>query len=121
MKARALLGTCTMVLLVACDTAPEPPWGEMLIARFDVPECSDIKPLRMAGSREGDVRKVVREYHADDLCLSALGRSVRTFDFTKVRPGTYVAHREEEWTERLVLGVQEAGSETNVYWEELNP
>ena len=110
-----------MLLLAACDTASEPPLEEMLVARFDVPECSDIEPLRMAGSREGDLRKVVREYNANESCLSALGRSVRTLDFNEERPGTYVAQREEDWTERLVLGAQESGSEANVYWEELNP
>ena len=121
MKKRALLGSCVMLFLAACDTAFQPAFDEMLVARFDVPECSEIQPLRMAGSREGNLRKVVREYSADETCLSALARSVRTFDFKEERPGTFVARRDKGWTERLVLGKQERGSETNVYWEEMNP
>ena len=121
MKGRALLGACTMLFLAACDTAPESEFNEMLVARFDVPECSDIQFVRMEGSRDGDLRKVVREYAADDSCLSALARSVRTFDFTEERLGIYIAQREKEWTETLILGNQKSGSETNVYWEEMNP
>ena len=107
-------------LVSACE-GPLNVIDEMLVDRFDVSECAGIEALRIAGSREENMQKVIREYRADNGCLSALEKAALTFDFSETLPSVYVARREKGWTETLIIARQNAGSEANVFWEEIYP
>ena len=121
MKSGPFAVTIACGLVAACSGPDQPSFDTMLVERFDVPECTSVRPLKMAGLREGDDHKVRREYSADAGCTSALEEAALSLDFQEELAGTFIARRTQGWTETLVIGRQDGASKTNVVWEEVNP
>ena len=128
MKLRCALIAVASVLMAGCGEPDHPRFDDMLVDRFDVPACMDIIPLRMAGSRVEEGQKVTREYNADPECVRALEQAVAAMDFEQDSSGAYIAYREQDWKETVLIGPPamrlqnpDLRFEANVRWEEINP
>jgi len=96
---------------------------ERLVARFDVPSCSNAKPLRAAGESLRDENGkaygngMTWSYLADDACLAALEAELGAFGFVEMDSGTYLLEGGESWSDEVSFGRAANGRPGNLHWK----
>jgi len=120
-KHQSVLIAVGCLTLAACGDGVGQTRVDMLVDRFDVPECLDTEFQRSQGESTEDGHRVLREYVADAECMNALESSLKSMDFEELRPRTFEAQRDGGWTETVVIGRWFDNTRTNIRWEEINP
>ena len=121
MRDRSAFVAALGLTVAACGDVAGAPYIDMLVDRFDVPQCQNAEFFRMAGERVEEGHRVKREFVADRDCMQGLERALIGMDFEEQRPGTFVAERDNGWTETVSIGRWFDNTRTNVRWEEINP